>query len=599
MRRLVTVLAGALLFCGSSCGQDQGKPAGTQGPLTLKIMAPSDGYQTVQEVAYLLGRTTPGAQVKVGDTAVEVYSTGAFARDGIPLQMGKNTIEVVATDAAGQTVSRSITVIRKEPQPEPSPTTLKVIEPAEDLSLLPGETLSIKALGPPGGSGFATCFGSDTKLPLAEAKNEKGEPTGNYSATVKAPSRDSGKAASVAVTLRRSKGGQTMEAKSKGTVDIYDPAEVRVGECKDDRSGITMGLHSVRLGGPYLARIPRGVRFEIIGKQGSNYKIRLSKSRSGWISASDVTRLPEGTLVPHNYFTSCEVFGDEQYDRVTIPLLDKVVVALASETEPNNKLYLDFFNTHDALTWISHKSGTKIIGTVTGEQIEDDWYRLTVPLKCKQIWGYWLEYNGKSLTLVVRRPPTIAADPASPLKDLLFALEAGHGGSNEGALGHMGTKEKDVNAAAVAALKKVLEERGATTILVRPGDTDPTLTARVEAANEVNANLYVAIHANSAGNGRGFLKVSGMSTYYKDKHCRLLAQLVYNNLLGLGWNEFGVVGNFSYSPLQNTRMPAILIEQAFMSNPADEARLLDPTYQQQQAQAVADALEQFLKRVRE
>lgn len=562
-------------------------------------MAPSDGYQTVQDVVHLLGRTTTGAHVKVGNTTVEVYATGAFARDDIPLQMGKNTIEVSATDPTGRTTTRSITVIRKEPQPEPPPTTLKVIEPADDLSLLPGDTLSIRAVGPPGGSGFATCFGSDARIPLVEARNEKGEATGNYSATIKAPTRDGGKPAAVAVTLRRAKGGQAMEARSKGLVDLWNPADVHVGECKDDRSGITMGLHSVRLGGPYLARIPRGVRFEIVGRQGSHYRIRLSKSRTGWIAVSDVTRLPPGTLVPHNYFTSCGVYGDERYDRVNIPLLQKVVVAVTSETEPDNRLCLDFFNTHDALTWISHKSGTRIVGTVTGEQIEDDWYRLIVPLRCKQIWGYWLEMNDKSLTLVIRRPPMIAADPASPLKNLLFALEAGHGGSGQGALGHMGTKEKDVNASAVAALSKVLEARGGKTLHVRPGDTEPTLAARVEAANAANADLYLAIHANAAGNGRGFLRISGTSTYYKDKHCRLPAQLIYNNLLGLGWSEFGVVGNFSYSPLQNTRMPAILIEQAFMSNPADEARLLDPTYQEHQAQAVADALEQFLKRVRE
>ncbi|HSA28491.1 MAG TPA: hypothetical protein P5159_18325, partial [Phycisphaerae bacterium] len=274
MRCEAALLAGAILFYGSSCGQDQGKPAGARGPLTLRIMAPSDGYQTVQEVAYLLGRTNPGVQVKVGDMAVEVYSTGGFARDGIPLEMGENTIEVVATDATGQRVIRSVRVIRKEPQPEPPPSVLRVVEPADDIALLPGETLSIRAVGPPGGTGFATCFGGEAKLALTEARNDRGEPTGSYSATVKAPARGSGKAAVVAVSLRRAKNGPTMEAKSKGTVDVWDPLAVQVGECRDDRSGITMGLHSVRLGGPYLARIPRGVRFEIVGRQGGNYRIR-------------------------------------------------------------------------------------------------------------------------------------------------------------------------------------------------------------------------------------------------------------------------------------------------------------------------------------
>ncbi|HOW19585.1 MAG TPA: N-acetylmuramoyl-L-alanine amidase, partial [Phycisphaerae bacterium] len=141
--------------------------------------------------------------------------------------------------------------------------------------------------------------------------------------------------------------------------------------------------------------------------------------------------------------------------------------------------------------------------------------------------------------------------------------------------------------------------RGAHTVLVRPGDSAPTLQARVDKANEADADLFVSIHANAAGNARGYLAISGTSTYYKDKHCRLPAELVYRKLLGLGWGEFGVVGNFSYYPLQSTRMPTILIEQAFMSNPSDEARLLDPAYQRDQAAAVADALEQFLNAARE
>jgi len=46
-------------------------------------------------------------------------------------------------------------------------------------------------------------------------------------------------------------------------------------------------------------------------------------------------------------------------------------------------------------------------------------------------------------------------------------------------------------------------------------------------------------------------------------------------------------------------VPAILVEQAFMSNPSDEARMLDPAYQQRQAEAIVEGLEQFIAQVRE
>lgn len=163
----------------------------------------------------------------------------------------------------------------------------------------------------------------------------------------------------------------------------------------------------------------------------------------------------------------------------------------------------------------------------------------------------------------------------------------------------MGTKEKTINAAAVQELQRTREQRGAKTVLVRPGDSSPTLQERVDRANEANADFFVSIHANAAGNTRGYLAISGTSTYYRDKHCHRPAELVYRRLLGLGWREFGVVGNVSYYPLQNTRVPGILVEQGFISNPADEARLLDATYQRQQAEAIVDGLEEFFAGARE
>lgn len=564
----------------------------------LQILQPSDGFETTAEVVHVLGRTTPGCQVKVGDAPAAVFSDGAFARDGIPLAMGKNTIEISATDTAGQKQVVTLSVTREVPEPEKAPTNLRVVEPDGDLAVMPGDVVTIEAVGPAGCEGYAMCFGNDTKLPLAEAKDDKGRPTGTYTATVRAGATAS-KPGAIAVHVSRGKDNLSLDATAEATVEVMNPLAVQVGEANDDHVGITMGLHEVRLGGPFLARMPRGTRFEIIGRQGRQLKIRLSTSQTGWVPARAVTRLPEGTPIPHNYFTSYEVTGDEKCDKISIGLQDRVVVAVSSETEPTNQLYVDVFNTHDAMTWASHKTGATMIGTVTGKQMEDNWYRLTVPLNCKQIWGYWTEMDGKRLTLFVRRPPKIADAPASSLKGRLIALEAGHGGSGTGARGHLGTNEKTINLAAVTALAKVLEKRGAHTVLVRPRDSSPTLQARVDKANEAGADLFVAIHANSAGNARGFLAVSGTSTYYKDKHCQLPAEIVYRKLLGLGWGEFGVVGNFSYYPLQNTRVPGILIEQAFMSNPSDEARLLDPKYQQDQAEAVANALEQFFNEVRE
>lgn len=63
-----------------------------------------------------------------------------------------------------------------------------------------------------------------------------------------------------------------------------------------------------------------------------------------------------------------------------------------------------------------------------------------------------------------------------------------------------------------------------------------------------------------------------------------------------GLDDFGLIGNFNYAPIRLvTWMPAALVEQAFVSHPGDEARLLDPAFRALMAKAVRLGLEDFLR----
>ncbi len=482
----------------------------------LAILSPKDGTKTTEEVVHVLGRSIPGTQVTIAAQPVEVYATtGGFAKDNIPLQVGENRIEITAKQG-DQSLTRVLTITRTAPP--------------------------------------ATAVAASAPAPAEESKPPQ---------------------------LDASTAGRIAETTSEGT-------------------GITYGLHEVRLGGPWLGFVPKGTRMEVLGSSSGMYKVRLSASTVGWISQRQAQLLPQGTPIPHNYFESCAAAGSDDEDTLSIHMRAPVAFAVHSEVDPSNRLYIDFYNTHDAMTWISHKSTARVLGYVRAEQMEENRVRLTVPLTCRQNWGYWTEVNDGMFVLHVRHPRKLAAAPDSPLKGLTIAIEAGHGGArNVGAMGLFGTKEKTINWEAALALQKELESRGAKVVQVRFRDENPGLWERAERANNANADFLVCIHANAAGTSHGFLRASGTSTYYNGLHCQLAATLIYDELLKLGWGEFGVVGNFSYTPLRNTRVPAILVEQAFMTNPADEARLLDPDYQHQQAAAIANGLTAFLERARE
>jgi N-acetylmuramoyl-L-alanine amidase len=566
----------------------------------LTVMRPHDGAATSEPVVHLLGRTLPKAKVTVNGQAVDVFGTGAFAKDDIPLQMGANRIEIAAAEG-DRSINRAITITRVAPPATataPAEKPLRILEPAADVALMPGELLDIRIEGSTGRTGQASVL--DSKLPLAEVMDKDGKPSGVYTATTRVPAAATGRNSHVKASLDAAKDSPAAEVESSATVEVWDPAIVRVFETTSDDTGILPGLHEVRLGGPWLGWVAKGTRLEVVGKRGDMYQVRLSPSVVGWVSHRQLQSLPPGTPVPHAYSTSCSISGNETEDTLAIERNAPVAITVRAEIDPSNRLYVDMYNTHDAMTWISQKSTAQILGPVQAEQVEKDHVRLTVPVKGKQIWGYWTEVKGGLFVLHVRHAPKLVAAPDSPLKGLIIAVEAGHGGGNNvGAMGIVGTKEKTVNLQAAMALQHELEARGAKVVQVRRGDENPGLSERAARANEANADFLVCLHANSAGTARGFLKTSGTSTYYHGIHCRLSADLVYRKLLELGWGEFGVVGNFSYTPLRNTRVPALLVEQGFMSNPADEARLVDPEYQKKQATAIASGMEEFLNRVRE
>ena len=397
-------------------------------------------------------------------------------------------------------------------------------------------------------------------------------------------------------------GEPVVEVSSEARVGFWDEATLRLVRVTDDGAPLSFGLHEVRLGGPYLAELTRDTVLRVTGMIGNNYHVRLSPDSDGWVGGRDVEWAPAGTPMPHLAFTDLSADGNESVDLVTIPYAARVPFAVAPAVSPSGRaaIEIDFFGAHNAATWLSHRPSAKVVREVTINQVAIDHLRLAVELKGKQVWGYKWSVTNNSILLSIRRPPKLAGPPDSPLKGLTLALEPGHGGSNFGARGVSGSQEKDINRMAVAELARQLEAAGARPVIVRRDDEDTSLAERARRAVAANADLLISIHANSAGHERGYLPVSGTSTYYKWCFSRDLADAIHTRLLQMTrLGDFGNVGNFNYYPIRATTwMPSMLVEQAFMSNPADEAKLLDPVFRKEMMRAVLLGTEDWLRSVR-
>jgi N-acetylmuramoyl-L-alanine amidase len=105
-------------------------------------------------------------------------------------------------------------------------------------------------------------------------------------------------------------------------------------------------------------------------------------------------------------------------------------------------------------------------------------------------------------------------------------------------------------------------------------------------------DLLISLHLNSSGDP---IRSGGTSTYYRYVGFRNLSLDIYKQMLQLGLKEYGNTGSFNFMLNSPTEYPNALVEMLFLSNPAEETKILDENFQQQIADKIVAGLKDFLK----
>lgn len=186
------------------------------------------------------------------------------------------------------------------------------------------------------------------------------------------------------------------------------------------------------------------------------------------------------------------------------------------------------------------------------------------------------------------------------LRGKLVVIDPGHGGSDPGAIGVRGTREKQLNLNMAMQLKAIVEKSGAKVLMTRDNDIDVSgpnatdrdeLQARTSVANNNKADIFISIHHNSSANSDR----SGTGTYYylKTAFDVMLARSIQEAMLPAGGLVDYGVRQANFYVIKNVTMPAVLLEIGFMSNPQEEQTLINPAFQQKIAQAIVTGIDQF------
>ncbi|MBH8577465.1 N-acetylmuramoyl-L-alanine amidase [Nostocaceae cyanobacterium CENA369] len=193
------------------------------------------------------------------------------------------------------------------------------------------------------------------------------------------------------------------------------------------------------------------------------------------------------------------------------------------------------------------------------------------------------------------RPQPITQPGTRPIPKgkVVVIIDPGHGGKDSGALGIGGVREKDIILPIGAKVAQILQQNGLQVVMTRSSDYFVSLQGRVAMAQRANADVFVSIHANSAGAARP--DVSGLETYYYDSGLSL-ARVVHRTILqSLNIRDRGVRRARFYVLRKNT-MPAILVETGYLTGREDVAKLKTSTYQNQMAEAIARGILKYLGR---
>ena len=188
-------------------------------------------------------------------------------------------------------------------------------------------------------------------------------------------------------------------------------------------------------------------------------------------------------------------------------------------------------------------------------------------------------------------------------------VDAGHGGEDGGATGVHGELEKDINLAIALELQRLLEQHQFQVVMVRDWDTDlsdqnlPTvaqrkrsdLQRRLRLVEESGDCILLSIHQNFFTENQ----YSGAQVFYSanDPRGAALAEAIRASIVETLQPENtrqNKVGEGVYL-LEQCRVPAVLVECGFLSNPEEAAALADPDYQKQMAQAIYNGLVRYLK----
>ena len=557
------------------------KPAGPK----ITIVYPRE-RQEIPPVSrsFVLGSVIPRARLYVNGQRVWVRPNGAFVAM-IPYRSGDFEITCTAVGKRGRsTAKRKVQVgeVLKTTGKDSLLIEARDCKPTDTVEVLPGDLLDLSCKGTPGCKAVARLDSLKQTVTLVEVPGEVG---GIYRAGYFIQPKDSLKQTPVTFTLTDSS-GKSVTAKAPGKIFVLDPRKVRVAETVEDNVKLRYAPNGV-----FQSTVPPGIRFVVTGRVGEEYRVRLSSVENAWVHQKLLRMLPDGTPVPRGKISSVEVKDEERWVRVLMPGV--FGLPFKAEHMPEASLVrLTLYGAAVDTYALRQPSDTSMVRRISWKQEEANVCEIEAQLAPGQLWGYDASYNDSGLVFSFRKPPRIP-QRGSPFRGITICLDPGHS-ADPGAIGCLGTMEKDINWKIAQRLLALLEQAGVKVVLTREKDEDVPLYERPRRAFASGCDLFLGIHNNAVPDGTDPSKARGFGVYYFSPQSESLARFIhqaYRKYVRVP--DDGVIQQ-NLAVCRPSQYPAVLTESAYIINPREEALLRTARFQQRCAKAMFEGLNSFL-----
>jgi N-acetylmuramoyl-L-alanine amidase len=582
---------------------------------SLLVVFPQPNYQTSAEKIFFIGTAPPDGKVLINGKLINRSKAGHFS-PSFPLQLGENLFTVRHNN---QTLQIKVTRLASQPElPQGVAFAKGSLTPAVDIARLPGELICFSAIAPPNASVSVNIANQTVALTpqpqQVQLPDNLAALTGRNRPTAQAAGKYAGcttfqqpeptamsliygnNIISSAVVPDANKeidlgqpqfklilNGKTITQPGTGKISILPPTQLPVAEVTVD-AGVARTGPSTNYS--RLTPLPKGTQATVTGKEGEWLRLDYG----AWINSKE-TRILPGAVTPRSIIRSVGYRRIPGATEMVFPLQTPVP---ASVQQGDKTFTLTLYNT-TAQTDIIRLDDDPLISRLDWQQVAPEQVQYTFNLKKAQQWGYDLRYEGTTLVLTLRHPPTIEHRRRQPLSGIKIVLDPGHGGKESGASGPTGYLEKDVNLTVSKLLRDHLVGLGATVVMTRDVDKDVSLPERQAIISQEKPAIALSIHYNSLPDNGDAENTKGVGMFWYHPQAHNLAVFMHNYLVKkLNRPSYGVFWN-NLALTRPAAAPSVLMELGFMSNPNEFEWVTNPKEQEKLAKALAEGIVEWFQ----